>query len=91
MVKSELVNKISGKLDMPVGKVSSVIEETLKIITYELAKGNSVQLTGFGTFSAKTRAAREGRNPRTGETIQLEPSKIAYFKQGKTLRAVLNT
>ena len=91
MTKKELAAKISGHFGMPVDKVDNIIKETLRVITYELAKGNSVQFTGFGTFSAKTRAAREGRNPRTGETIQIEPSKIAHFKMGKTLRAVLNT
>ncbi len=90
MNKSELVEKISGRLNMPVDKVGRVVEETLKVITYELAKGNSVQFTGFGTFSATTRAAREGRNPRTGETIQLPPSTIAHFKQGRVLKGVLN-
>ena len=91
MHKSELVNKISGKLDMPIDKVASVIDTAIKIVTDELAQGNAVQFVGFGTFSVTNRAEREGRDPRTGEKIFIEESRIAHFKTGKKLKAVLNT
>ena len=91
MNKSELVNKISGKLDMPIDKVGRVIDEAINVVTDELAQGNTVQFVGFGTFSVTNRSEREGRDPRTGEKIFIEASRIAHFKTGKKLKAVLNT
>jgi DNA-binding protein HU-beta len=60
------------------------------ILAEVLAKGDRVQITGFGTFEAKTRKARTGRNPRTGETIQIAASKTPSFRAGKGLKDAIN-
>ena len=90
MTKKELAAKISGKLDVPIGKVTQVLDTAIMYVTNELMKGNSVQFLGFGTFEPRVHSERNGRNPRTGETITLAPRKYVYFKQGKSLKAVLN-
>ena len=64
--------------------------DDIKYITDELKKGEKIQLVGFGTFEVSTRAAREGRNPQTGETMTIEASKSPKFKAGKALKDVVN-
>ena len=64
----------------------AALNATLAVITAELEKGNDVQITGFGTFSVKTRAPREGKNPRTGEVITIPETKAPTFKAGKALK-----
>lgn len=91
MIKSELINKIAEAnphlYHRDVEKlVSSIFDE----ITAALANGDRVELRGFGAFSVKKRAARVGRNPRTGEQVQVEEKHVPYFKTGKDLRERLN-
>jgi DNA-binding protein HU-beta len=62
----------------------------IECITETLKKGDSLSLIGFGTFSVKERAARQGRNPRTGETIQIKAAKVPSFKAGKALKDAVN-
>lgn len=90
MTKKELVEKVSGKTELSVEKVSAVINAAFSAITAELCKDHKVQLIGFGTFEVKTRAGRKGRNPRTGEEIELPPSRLPYFKAGKALKEAVN-
>lgn len=82
MNKSELVKAIAEKagISQTVGKAA--LEATLGSISEALKKGESVQLIGFGTFSVSERGARQGKNPRTGEVIQIPAKKIAKFKAG---------
>lgn len=95
MTKAELIATVANKHGMnrpkEVERVKSIIEEFCELIMAEVARGNKVQLIGFGTFELRTRAAREGMNPRTGEVIQLHESKLPYFKAGKTFKAVVNS
>lgn len=85
MNKTELVKKIAEKAEISQAQAKSVLEATLESIKEALQGGDSVQLIGFGTFSVSERAARTGKNPRTGEQIQIAAKKIAKFKAGAGL------
>lgn len=85
MNKTELVKKIAEKAEISQAQAKSVLEATLESVKEALQGGNSVQLIGFGTFSVSERAARTGKNPRTGEQIQIAAKKIAKFKAGAGL------
>lgn len=86
MTKKELVAKAAQDAGIPKAKSEKVLESVLGSITGALAKGNKVTLVGFGTFSISNRAARKGRNPATGATIQISAAKVPKFKAGKKLK-----
>ena len=91
MIKSELVQKIAN--DNPhlyQRDVENIVNAILDEITEALASGNRVELRGFGAFSVKNRPARIGRNPRTGEKVEVEEKWVPFFKTGKELREQLN-
>ena len=90
MNKSDLIDNIAAQADITKSAATSALEAVLDGITGSLASGNSVTLVGFGTFSVSRRAARDGRNPRTGETIKIKASNLAKFKAGKALKDALN-
>ena len=90
MNKSELVELIAARADISKSTAGDALEAVLDGITKTLASGDSVTLVGFGTFSMSRRAARDGRNPRTGETIKIKASNLAKFKAGKALKDALN-
>ena len=90
MNKNDLIAAVSDQAEISKSEASAVIEATLNTITDTLASGDGVQLIGFGNFSVADRAAREGRNPRTGETIQIAASKAPKFKVGKALKDAVN-
>lgn len=80
MNKTELIAAVAGKTNITKKDTEAVIAATLDAITEALAKGDKVQLAGFGIFEVKTREARTGRNPRTGETMEIAASKVPSFK-----------
>ena len=84
-------NKALAKLDMSKSAVASVVEAALSTIEMALKKGDEVRLVGFGNFYVSKRAAAKGRNPRTGETIQIKASKQPKFRAGKQLKDQVNT
>ena len=90
MNKNDLVAAVASKADMSKTDAQSAVEAVLDIIGKALKKGDDVRLVGFGTFYVTKRAASKGRNPRTGETIQIESSKLPKFKAGKGLKDSLN-
>ena len=90
MNKGELVDAVAGAAGLSKGDASKAVDSVLDTITSTLANGGSVSLVGFGTFSVKARAARAGRNPRTGETIQIPASNVPGFKAGKALKDAVN-
>ena len=90
MNKTQLVDAIVEKTGMTKKSAEATLDATITAIGDALAKGDSVQLVGFGTFAVKARAAREGRNPRTGEVVKIAASKIPAFKAGKTLKDKVN-
>jgi DNA-binding protein HU-beta len=88
--KSELVDLIASRADISKSSAGDALEAVLDGITGALSSGNNVTLVGFGTFSVSRRSARDGRNPRTGETIKIKASNLAKFKAGKALKDALN-
>ena len=90
MNKAELINAIADSADLSKASAGNALDAAIAGITKALKKGDSVTLVGFGTFSVRNRAARMGRNPRTGEAIQIKASKVPGFKAGKALKVAIN-
>ena len=90
MTKDDLVGKIAGDAEISKKEAQAVLKAVTSGISGALAKGDSVSLVGFGTFSISNRAARTGRNPQTGAAIQIKASKAAKFKAGKALKDAVN-
>ena len=90
MNKSNLVDSIAEIADIPKTVAGRVLDATLVTITNTLKNEEQLVLVGFGTFSVKHRAARTGRNPQTGEPIQIAAAKIPSFKAGKALKDAVN-
>lgn len=91
MIKSELVNRLAGQYPHLYQRdVERVVNTILDEITEALGRGDRVELRGFGAFSAKIRAPRIGRNPRTGDAVAVEEKCVPFFKTGKDLRDRLN-
>lgn len=90
MNKTELVAAMANQTELSRKDVEAVLKSFVDVVTDELKKGNKIQLVGFGTFEVGERAAREGRNPQTGETMQISASKSPKFKAGKALKDAVN-
>ncbi|WP_444677643.1 HU family DNA-binding protein [Halomonas sp. E19] len=90
MNKSELIEAIAATADIPKAAASRALDAMVDTVTESLKKGDTVSLVGFGTFSVKERAARTGRNPQTGEPIQISAAKVPTFKAGKALKDSVN-
>ena len=90
MNKSELVDNMASSAGISKAAAEKALTGLLESITNALSSGDKVTLVGFGTFSVKHRAARQGRNPRTGETIQIPASNVPGFKAGKGLKDAVN-
>ena len=89
MRKPELVKAVADIADLTERQADAVQAATLEQITNALSKGEAVNLVGFGSFSVKFRPARQGRNPKTGEPIQIPASNVPVFKAGKGLKDAL--
>ena len=90
MKKVELVEAVATATGLTKTDAAKAIDATLDVIKEALAKGDKVPLVGFGTFALSERAAREGRNPRTGETVKIEARKAVTFKAGSALKDAVN-
>ncbi|MEN8262029.1 MAG: integration host factor subunit beta [Nitrospirota bacterium] len=91
MTKSVLIEKIAEKLDGLSKKQTEVIVETIfESVKEALSKGGKVEIRGFGNFRLRSRNARKARNPKTGESVEVPPKKVPYFKVGKELREMVN-
>ncbi|MCW8877681.1 MAG: DNA-binding protein HU-beta [Kangiellaceae bacterium] len=90
MNKSELVDAIASGADISKASAGRALDAMLDSITETLRKGDQVALVGFGTFSVKDRAARTGRNPQTGKTIEIPAARVPGFKAGKGLKDAVN-
>lgn len=84
--KAELVERVAEKTNLTKKDVTAAVEALFETIEEVLASGDKVQVIGFGTFEVRDRAARKGRNPQTGEEIQIPASKVPGFKAGKALK-----
>lgn len=90
MNKQELIDAVATGAELTKADASRAIEAFMGAVTTELSSGGSVALIGFGTFDVKERAARKGRNPQTGEEIEIKAAKIPSFKAGKSLKESVN-
>lgn len=90
MNKAELIDAVAQAADISKSDAGKAVEAVTQTIADTLAKGDQVAVVGFGTFVVKHRAARAGRNPKTGETIQIKASNVPSFKAGKALKDAVN-
>ena len=90
MKKVELVEAVAAAAGLTKTDATKAIDATFEAITEALVKGDKVPLVGFGTFEVSERAAREGRNPRTGETVKIDARKAVTFKAGTALKDAVN-
>ncbi|HCN05899.1 MAG TPA: DNA-binding protein HU [Bacteroidetes bacterium] len=90
MNKAELIDAIATTTGMSKTQADAALAATLGAIKGEISKGGSVSLIGFGTFGVSKRAARKGKNPRTGETIKIAARKVPKFSAGAELKAIAN-
>lgn len=90
MNRMELVAAIAEKTELSKKDAEKALKAFTDVVAEELKKGEKIQLVGFGTFEVSERAAREGRNPQTGETMKIAASKAPKFKAGKALKDALN-
>lgn len=90
MNKGELIESVASQTSLSKADAARAVDAIFDAIEGTLKVGNTVSLVGFGTFSVKDRAARQGRNPRTGETIQIKASRVPSFKAGKALKDAVN-
>ncbi|MBL4773206.1 MAG: HU family DNA-binding protein [Alcanivoracaceae bacterium] len=90
MKKAEFIRQVADQAEVSQATASACFDATVDTITQCLKDGESITFVGFGTFSVKERAARKGRNPRTGETIQIKAANVPSFKAGKALKEALN-
>ena len=90
MNKAELIETIANELDMSKTETASVLNTILETMANKLGQGESIELRGFGSFAVKQHGSYEGRNPKTGEKVQVKPKRLPHFKVGKTLREAVN-
>lgn len=90
MNKSELIDQIADSADVSKASAGRALDAVLESITKAMKKGDMVTLVGFGTFYVGKRAARNGRNPRTGDTIKIKATKTPKFRAGKSLKDAVN-
>ncbi len=90
MNKTDLIEAVAEAADISKAQATRAVDSIVDNITDALKKDDQVTLVGFGTFTVRKRAARSGRNPRTGETIRIKASKVPSFKPGKALKDAVN-
>ena len=90
MTKSDLVERIAEKLDVTKKEAEAIVNVVFGSIVDAVKREEKVELRGFGCFKVKTKRARKGRNPRTGEEIDIPPKRVPYFKPGKDMKEVVN-
>ncbi len=90
MTKAELIDSLARRTELPRPKAEEIVNGLVDDIVAALKNGDKVNISGFGTFSVSQRKGRTGRNPKTGETIEIAPSRAAKFKAGKTLKESLS-
>jgi DNA-binding protein HU-beta len=90
MNKSELINSVADTADISKAQAGKAVDAVIESIKEALAQNDSVTLIGFGTFMVRERAARVGRNPRTGERLDIKAANVPVFKPGKALKDAVN-
>lgn len=91
MTKAELVEKVADKIQLTKKQTETVVNILLSCVTEALSAGDKVELRGFGSFRIRNRNPREGRNPKTGDTVQIPAKRVPFFKAGKELREMVDS
>lgn len=91
MNKSQLIERMAQESKLSYKEASSILDTVLNTMTEALAKGEGIEIRGFGSFTVKEYDAYKGRNPKTGEVIDVAPKRLPFFKVGKELRDSLNS
>lgn len=90
MTKSEMAEKLAEKININKQQAEGIINIFTNSVIEALAGGDKVEIRGFGSFRVRHRAAKEGRNPKTGEKVYVPPKKVPFFKTGKDFRLIVN-
>jgi integration host factor subunit beta len=90
MIKADLINRIAQEMEISKQEAETGVNLFFETIKDALKRGEEIELRGFGSFRFRTRNARAGRNPRTGEPVQVPPKKVLYFKPSKLLKNMIN-
>ena len=90
MTKAELVEEVANQSDLTKKDAEVIVQTVLDSITDSLQKGEKIELRGFGSFRLRKREPRKGRNPKTGDKVDVPPKKVPYFKPGKELKELIN-
>lgn len=90
MTKADLIERMAGKLDITKKEAEAIVSVVFGSVVEAIERGEKVELRGFGCFKVKSRRPRRGRNPRTGEEIEIPPKRVPYFKPGKEMREAIN-
>lgn len=90
MNKSELIEKLSERTNLPLKEAGAITDIILETLTEALASGDSIEIRGFGSFVVKEYKAYHGRNPKTGQKIEVPPKRLPFFKVGKELKERVN-
>ena len=90
MNKSELIEALAEAMNLPIREAASITNTIIDTMSDALAKGESIEIRGFGSFVVKEYQSYTGRNPKTGEKIKVKPKKLPFFKVGKDLRDLVN-
>jgi DNA-binding protein HU-beta len=90
MNKADFIGAVASAGELSKADAARAVDAVIDVVKEALKKGDSISLVGFGTFQVRKRAAREGRNPRTGDTIKIDASNIPSFKAGKALKDAVN-
>jgi integration host factor subunit beta len=90
MTKADLIAVIAEKLKFPWARAEVLVDQVFEAMVEALKRGEGIEIRGFGSFTIREYKAYEGRNPRTGETVQVKPKRLAFFKVGKELRERVN-
>jgi len=91
LTKADLVEEVTRQSDLPRTDAEEVVSIVLDCLVDALNAGEKVELRGFGSFSLRNKGPRQGRNPRTGEQVNVPARKVAYFKPGKSLKELINS
>ncbi|WP_456387231.1 HU family DNA-binding protein [Desulfolithobacter sp.] len=90
MNKSELIEALAEEINLPIREAASITNTIIETMSEALARGESIEIRGFGSFVVKEYGSYTGRNPKTGERIKVAPKKLPFFKVGKDLREKVN-
>lgn len=91
MTKSEMAEKLAEKMNVNKQQAEGIVNIFTNSVIEALARGDKVEIRGFGSFRVRHRAAKDGRNPKTGEKVYVPPKKVPFFKTGKDFRLIVNS